>query len=295
MKCYYHTDLDGMCSAAIILKMFPDCDVIPINYGWDMHLENVEKDEIVYIVDFTPEPINELLELHKICGDNLFWIDHHQSAKKLEKEHNLFDINGVRVFNDPSVSPALHQSGCDLTWSFMVGGPRPQTVTYLGRYDVWDHTDKNTVPFQYGMGIQYTHPTSHVWKELLNEDDNSLRFVSSIIEHGKPIFLYEGGLNKRVVNSISYPITWNSHKAIVVNRSYLTSHFFNDVDDVELYDMFIWWWYDKKGHYEVRVSTPREDIDVGQMCEDRGGGGHRKIGGFKVDDINEFLYKEVIE
>ncbi len=279
MKCFYHVDLDGFCSAAIVRKVFPECELFPINYGWDFPFDTIEENEIVYVVDFTLEPIDQLIKLHKICGDNLFWIDHHESALNLEKKHQLQDINGVRESG---------KSGCELTWNFMIGGPRPDAVHHLGRWDVWDHDDKDTVPFNSGMTARNSYPEKPIWEILLDQSDKTSRLVATIIEEGKVVMRYEKLLHKRIVRSVGYSIDWNGYKAAIVNRSYLTTTFFNDIKNYNDYDLFIWWWY-SRGEYQVRVTTVKDDIDVGRMCTDRNGGGHRKIGGFQVKDISEFL------
>ena len=77
MRCYYHNaDLDGICSAAIIKRRYPSCQLIGVNYG-DNIAPDVNKNEIVYIVDFsfdldTMETLNE--------KGNLIWIDHHRDV-----------------------------------------------------------------------------------------------------------------------------------------------------------------------------------------------------------------------
>ncbi len=35
MKCFHHNDLDGMCSAAIILSKYPYCETISMDYNKD--------------------------------------------------------------------------------------------------------------------------------------------------------------------------------------------------------------------------------------------------------------------
>ena len=76
MKCFYHSaDLDGHCSGAIVKLKYPDCEMIGINYGDIIDINNIHQDEEVFMVDFCLQPFDGMLELNKKA--KLYWIDHH--------------------------------------------------------------------------------------------------------------------------------------------------------------------------------------------------------------------------
>jgi len=276
---FYHNDHDGICAAAIVLQHFPGAKCYTAKYQRSLRTEEIEDGQMVYIVDFTPEPIEELIGLYKKCGKNLIWIDHHKSAIKAEKEYNLQDIQGVRTNGT---------SGCELTWTFLNGGPRPQIVHHLGRFDVWDHKEKDTVPCEYGMRIKNPRPDSPIWGKLLNHNVETDLLINSIISDGYIAYDFEQSQNKKIINSQVYPIIFKGYKSAVINRAYMSTLHFKDLKNKDDYDLFIWYYYDKD-HWEVRVATEKDNINVLDICEPRGGGGHEKIGGFRVDDISEFI------
>lgn len=75
MKCFYHLDLDGKCAGYYVWHYAclgeedekPE-NFIKINYGMEFPLNKIEKDERVFIVDFSiePEDMRELLKITKM-------------------------------------------------------------------------------------------------------------------------------------------------------------------------------------------------------------------------------------
>ena len=142
--CIFHrSDLDGVCSAAIVKHFVPDCELYGIDYGeefpWDKvrpgpdaendplwsHLfkpENgyegpeqyggyaVEKlrfeKRTVYMVDFSLPP-GDMKRLAEVC--DLIWIDHHKSCEELWNE-----MSHTGVITGGSFSTKF--AACELTW-----------------------------------------------------------------------------------------------------------------------------------------------------------------------------------
>lgn len=156
--CFYHrADFDGVCSAAIVKKFVPGCELYGIDYGdpfpWDKVMDGpqVSAAELeagsglprrqVYMVDFSLPP-DEMKRLAEVS--DLTWIDHHKSA---------LDSNmGLEVLGYQTSALA----GCELTWLWFTRGESekylvrgmdptaeqvsrlPEAVRLLGRYDVFD-------------------------------------------------------------------------------------------------------------------------------------------------------------
>lgn len=117
MKCFYHTDSDGFCSAYWVLRYCQKMDIanIPsdfmkINYGWKFPFDTISENELVFIVDFSIEP-SDMTKLLKIT-QNVVWIDHHITAITKYKDYNVH-IAGIRT--DQKIA------GCMLTYIFMKG------------------------------------------------------------------------------------------------------------------------------------------------------------------------------
>ena len=91
MKCVYHKDLDGIASAAIVSHFVKEpCDYIEVGYSKEFPFDQIAKDELVYIVDFSIEEWERLLEITK----DVVWIDHHKSAIELYADYSYLD--GIR-------------------------------------------------------------------------------------------------------------------------------------------------------------------------------------------------------
>ena len=87
MKCFYHNDMDGICSGAIVNKFLTEiqgnktdpCKFIMINYKDEFPFDTIQKDESIVIVDFSLQKPGEFEKLLEITP-NVVWIDHHKSA-----------------------------------------------------------------------------------------------------------------------------------------------------------------------------------------------------------------------
>lgn len=185
--CFYHrADFDGVCSAAIVKKFVPDCELYGIDYGdpfpWDKVMDGpqVSAAELeagsglprrqVYMVDFSLPP-GEMKRLAEVS--DLVWIDHHWSA--------IDSYNASLGFGCPH--ECLLQtdwSACELCWYWFDGADLddpdkwlPEAVRLLGRYDVWDAKNPDwprIEAFQFGMRAEAgaMSPIDPVWTSLLD-------------------------------------------------------------------------------------------------------------------------------
>ena len=132
ITCIYHiADLDGLSSAAIVKQKYKDSDLdlnfIGWNYGDEVPYDEIEKSDMVILVDLSFEP-EDMLKVKEMKGDNFFWIDHHVSAINNSKEHKYDDLQGIR--NDK-------YAACELTWFFFMKTKIPSPIVYLGSYDTF--------------------------------------------------------------------------------------------------------------------------------------------------------------
>lgn len=193
--CYYHrADFDGVCSAAIVKKFVPDCELYGIDYGdpfpWDkvepLEANGMKSLRRVFMVDFSLKP-DEMKRLSEVC--DLVWIDHHKSA--IEGCAGL-DINGIR-------STAL--AGCELAWELFAERagdhslPVPESVRLLGRYDVWDAENPDwprIEAFQFGMRTyDLMNPADIRWRVFLDlSSEVEPGYVQEAIDSGTAILDY---------------------------------------------------------------------------------------------------------
>jgi len=289
MKCFYHSaDLDGHCSGAIIKMVYPDCKMIGINYGDDFPWKSlpVGCGEKVFMVDFSlqPYPLMRKLAIH---ADPLIWIDHHKSA-----------IEECWEFGDSYLG--IQRSGigaCQLVWEYLkeechfysedfqtisTEQMLPTFVKLLAEYDVWNHTDPRTLPFQYGIRQYDTSPENQdFWEELLNP--HSIKVEQLIIE-GELIIKYENSQNEKYCSACAFDTELDGLKCIAVNKMLTNSRVFDSVWNPNKYHAMLTFGY-RKGQWTVSLYSTREDIDVSAIAKARGGGGHKGASGFQCKEL----------
>lgn len=264
MKCFYHkSDLDGHCSGALIKLIYPECEMIGVDYNSSFHEYAIKENETIYIVDFSFSP-DAMHTLNNIA--DLIWIDHHKSA--MEKVDP--NIPGLRE---------IGKAGCELTWEYLYGRREiPRWVSYLGRYDVWDHSDKLTLPFQYGMREQEdTLPGAQIWEDLSLEGWEQV--VTHIISKGHTILAYEEKQNAMYAKAMYYEVTFENLRAIVINKSYSNSKIFDSVYNPKKHDVMILFGI-KMDEYKYSIYCNKPGIDVSIIATKYGGGGHAGAAGF---------------
>jgi len=269
MKCFYHMDLDGECSGAIVKNKFPECEMFPINYGMPFPFEIINFKEVVYMVDFGLQPFDLMMDLNDKA--DLIWIDHHETAIK-ESEKWDIDIKGKR------------QSGisaCELTWSYLNSTEVPKGVKLLGLYDIWDHRNLAVVPFQYGMRSYITNPDHYyVWNFIFN---NNEQFISDTISDGNTILSYLRKENSNYMDSYLLKCEWENYNCIVANRGMTGSMLFDSVESD--YDVMITFCRLPSKQWTVSLYSTKESVNVGKIAKKYGGGGHANAAGFQCKSL----------
>ena len=285
LAVYHRSDLDGMCSGAIVKYKYPECELIGFDYGDEFPWDRVGPEDQVYMVDVALQPFDEMIALKDQAGLGLVWIDHHKSTIKSELEyyekyqiHARGCIDGIRK---------VGTAACELTWEFLFPDkPMPIAVKLLGRYDVWDHWARpNVLPFQYGMRLLETRPdrSMGLWKQLFNGD---IARESEICETGYTIIRYRRQSDLRYCRLNAFETELNGLKCIALNlgKPYISSRAFEAVWDPEKYDAMIGFCR-KKGTWEVNLYTDKEGVDVSVIAKSKGGGGHEQAAGFQTEKL----------
>lgn len=265
---YHKADHDGKCSAAIIRHKYPDAKLIGVDYDGAFPWKEINQEDTVIMSDFCLEPVDRMVHLSKKC--KLIWIDHHRSSIKAVAEAGI-DPDGLRM---------VGKSGCELTWQYLFGDDTlPQIVYHLGRYDVWDHTDSKTLPYQYGMLNENNDPMNdELWSRLLADDQELLNEIHA---RGEIIWDYQQKIDKIFIDENSFEATLFDYKAIVANYGRCSSLAFKSVWDPEKYDLMITFHFNG-GRYKISLYTTKSDFNVGELATRLGGGGHRQAAGFSV-------------
>lgn len=276
MKCFYHSaDLDGHCSGAIIKQKHPECEMFGINYGQAFPWEAVKPKDKVFMVDFSLQPFTDMIKLRDMCY-YLTWIDHHETAIS-DARKNDFIVDG-RL--------AIGMAGCELTWRHLYPqAPVPMAVYLLGRYDVWDHSNPSTLPFQYGMRqFPDTRPDNQLfWKQVFRSEE----MLSAVLGTGRTIIDYETSQNEKFCRAYSFETELNGFTGVCANRCFTNSKIFDSVYDPEKHHMMITFCRLKPpaGRWTVSMYSTRDDVDCGAVAKTFGGGGHKGAAGFQCENL----------
>lgn len=301
MKIFYHDDLDGRCAATIAHDLQWGAELgtraFPMNYGIDFPFDIIDKDEKVYILDFSIEP-SDMKKLLTIT-ERVVWIDHHKTAIEryadflwvdsgmAERTGSEVDISGVR---------ATWGAGCELTYAYLYAHSKhvpvhiaisrtPEYVQLIGDRDTWTfkHGDK-TRHFFAGMQSYDTKPSSWVWQALANDaDGNDGDLVSDVVADGAVIQRYKNQTQQESIREKGFWIDFHGHKSYAVNGGRGSEPFEAVVPEAEIWIAFS---YMPGGYWTVSLYSDKIDVsEIAKQYEYDGkrGGGHPGASGFQCD------------
>lgn len=283
MKIFYHADLDGKCSAAIIDSYYCNNSImIPYSNGKEIPFRKMKDGETVFFLDCSL-PIQEMQSLSHTY--NLIWIDHHASSID-EADRYGFDPEGIR---------SVDKAACELTWEYIVKETFhekhktkiPYGIQLIGRYDIWDlNFSKELVPYNYGISSLEHDPRTikgmNTWSEIVFSYDKNV--LKKVISDGQAIERYLSQINNRLMNSYSFPTIIEGKKALAVNRQFVDSSAFKSRWDNTKYDLMVAFAKFKESRlgfcWKVSLYSDKKDIDVSKIACKYGGGGHKDAAGF---------------
>jgi oligoribonuclease NrnB/cAMP/cGMP phosphodiesterase (DHH superfamily) len=236
-----------------------------MDYGDSIPLEHVLNSDNIIIVDFSL-PKNEMEKL--ATYHNLTWIDHHKSS--------LEEMNGISE-KWPGIRDTS-EAACVLTWKYYFPDqPVPRAITLIGDRDTWRWAEVDTGAFNEGLYQMDTRPfNDSLWSLLLDDDRDTL---TNITESGK--LLREARLKNihRILLNQGYPVIFEGHKTLAVNV-----HGSGDIgQQVRNMGYEIAYCYVdnlQNGELMTFVTMYSAAVDVSQIAQKYGGGGHSGAAGF---------------
>ena len=290
MKIFHHGDADGYAAAFAVyhfhkIEERKNTEFIEMQYGYSVDFNSIEKDEVVFIVDFSfeIEDMRKLLEITK----NVTWIDHHISSINKYKDFE-YDIPGYR---EDGIA------ACELAYEYMrlikLDKIKPEDITkevihkniktipkfirLIGDRDVWK--------YDFGDETRYFHmrllhkglpkPSDVYWTKLFNTN-----FLEEELKDGKLLLEFSNSLNSKAVKSWSYEAEFEGHKILCLNSTTRTSEVFGD--KVKDYDFVSVYTHTGK---VFSVSLYSVNMDVNHIAEKFGGGGHARACGFTCEKL----------
>ena len=276
MTCFYHkSDLDGMCSGAIVKMLDQAVELRGIQYGEPFPFDDITPGQTVYMVDFSLQPFSDMDRLNKLA--NLVWIDHHKTS--------LDEAQQVGFLASGGQSLAIGTAGCELTWGFCFPDvAMPASVFMLGRYDVWDHMNHpGSLEFQYGVRQYDTRPENQdFWQELFM----SQGLTERIKQEGSLLLSYEEKQNAAYCRSCAFEVEVDGLRCIAINRGLTNSLIFKAIYDPERHDAMMSFCMMKNGKWTVNLYSDKPDVDVSITAKARGGGGHKGAAGFQCESLS---------
>ncbi len=287
MKCFYHNDIDGKCSGAIVARYtnnYRKDDYIEYDYSTSIPVEKLKNGETVYFVDlsFSVNTRNSLEEIIKTKKCQIIWIDHHQSSMDLiEKFPEYNNLLGIRKEGI---------SGAALTWMYFNDcdfEKCPRFIQLISKFDCWQLDEPNILRFKYALEARDYDIFESIWSTLIRDENNQRQFLDKMVGEGKIIEKYAKNELKEYRKRNGFESEIEGMRCFVVNRSINSLVFGDKIDDYPIVSTYV---YDGT-RYKYSIYTSNPDVDCAKIAEKYGGGGHRKAAGF-VSNENIFLLKE---
>ncbi len=263
MRCFYHNDLDGQASAAIVYQEMDGVgEYIEGSYANPPSIE--DDGEPVYVVDLSFD------SMRLINPDNLVWIDHHISA--IQKYSDV-QCRGIR--RDGTAA-------CELTWEFFHPDEKsPAAIRYIGDMDIWRWKYAYTEEFIEGLKSRDTSPSSLEWKKLFVSEFEGpiVDYHLAILRDGKAGIDWRDSFYSNFLKNFGHSFTFHNHACFACNIQLTGSKIFDSLPDRNLFEVLIVYAYNGKS-WSVSLYTEKQNIDVSKIAQEYGGGGHRLAAGF---------------
>jgi oligoribonuclease NrnB/cAMP/cGMP phosphodiesterase (DHH superfamily) len=277
---YYHDDLDGLCSAAIMNQFLQQKTIgysnppifIKCNHKDDIDISSIDTDDTVAVLDFSFKP--EIMTQVKNKAREVIWCDHHVSAK----DYNYNDLAGYRDFSNKGLS------GCECTWKYCFPNlPTPSCVEMIGDYDTWRLRIPDSINFFEGLMLnQPMKPYGNEWLILLS--DSSYNFCRQRIES----YIYDGTIAletknrycKEILLAFGYETEISGYKAYALNIQRIGSKAFGN--KIDTYPICISFIFDGN---QYTVSLYSTQVNVAEIAKTFGGGGHVGAAGFVCREL----------
>lgn len=287
MKILHHSDLDGLCAAAIVLTKHPDAECIEVDYGLPVPWERIDPDEEVVIVDFSLQKPGDWERLYELTHD-IVWIDHHETAinkakdvvleSPLGKDHphdgdyKVFHLSGLRD---------VTACGAMLTWRYFQGGEAPPVLDLVDRWDRWVHNDDpHVIDFGNGSEIYHLHPKSELWTTTLRGGVLADATIREIQIAGQHIGKFRAMEDAKAVRRFAFEVAWEGYRCIVLFTDRAGSKIFDSVKGQ--YDILMPVNFDGK-KYTVHMYS--DTVKVNDIAARHGGGGHPGSAGFVCERL----------
>ena len=264
----YHADCtDGFGAAWAAWKKFGNeafyIAVPPSNRS----IPEAARGKDIYTLDYAfPQ---DVLERVRKETASLTVIDHHITNKESSEQADaqLFDIE---------------HSGAVLAWKFFhPGRPLPKLLKYIEDYDLWKFRFKNTRAV--GEALSLYDMNFKVWERIIQDFEKGRE--KRYIEEGSVLIRSR---ERRVGRLIGFAEKrmFEKHEALVVNSPFYVSEIGHSIVKHGTPVAIIW--SHREGKIVVSLRSDGKRVNVAELAERYGGGGHPAAAGFSFE-VKDFL------
>lgn len=268
---FYHDDEDGFTGAWAAWKKLKNKAVYKaVKSGGDGNFDFQDKE--IYFIDYSPgkKEIAKLLETNKVI-----LIDHHLSSQET-----------ASIL--PGSLHRLDRSGASLAWEYFHSKKKiPAIVKTVEDYDLW----KFKLPFTKELmaSLSLVKKDFKRWEKFSREMESKTK-RKELINEGKSIIKYQESVMEKILENGEEAIL-EGYAAIVINSSFLSSEIGNKIYR-ETGKIGIIWSCKGKRDKNIYVSLRGGgNINLSEIAEKFGGGGHKAAAGFSFKADLPFPWK----
>lgn len=269
VQCIYHKNCaDGLSAAAVVLNVHPEMeevDFLPMHYG-DILPRDWFRGEVLYIVDFSLPP--ELMTTLAKGWFKIVVLDHHESAVR--------KYDGWKCPDNVELVFDMKRSGAILAWEYLSDKPAPLSLKCVQDRDLWQWELPETAAFSAALSIGKQTPLSY-YKMLF------YRKTDAMVNLGAPIVSYQ----KQQVAKVfaDKRVNFCGHNVPILNSTTLISEIGNKLAKDE---PFVIIYFIKSDDVVISLRSDKNGLNVAEIAEGFGGGGHYHAAGFKLP-LAEFV------
>ncbi len=308
-RIIFHLDADGFASGAIVATALirqgieeKDIEFLPINYGYALPIVDYENDQ-VYMVDFSLQPDDVMVDFAKKLGDRLVWLDHHASSVNLEEKYpDVFsDIKGLRMITWGDLNGDDDErkiEGCELTWKYYFEEEMPRFIELIGSWDTWRHAteESSDAPaMMFYLRSDDFSPKRNFWwwRTNINMSLDNPEAIESLLENdwlptGNALRDYQASQDKGLMYSKAFEAKFAGHRAILVNQGG-NSQMFKALYTTKKHDLMVTFQLVKGKYWTISLYTETpERVNCGELAKKLGeagpipsGGGHEAAAGLQ--------------
>ena len=293
VKIFHHNDLDGYSSGYLTYKYFKELgrdDIIATSMDYNskfdlFDLNNIKKDDEVYIVDYHISP--ELFkELQSKCLEAV-WIDHHVSA--IEEYDKYFKELGLNLDEEVLGSWRNGDSATKLVYEYFYGDNIPKWVNLVDAWDVWK-TDSEYYEEAELLNLACQNKLSI---DLIKEIDTDKKLVEVLINIGKYFKEYRDQWSESFANKYGFETSIEDLDGTISSIYVLTlgnansKYFGNKIDE---YDYCVTQGFDGE-KWNISVYSNKPNKDCSKFARVFGGGGHKGASGFTYEGYEPLFTK----